>query len=369
MRLSEFIRSHINEIVREWEEFAKTLSAGVVLPRWVLRDHAPAILTYIADDMEVPQAPTHEEAKSKGEMPSGPIERVAAVHVSLRIESGFDLVQIMAEYRALRACVLRLWRRSYPDEFASGAAEVTRFAEAIDQNIAEVVPYYVERETQYRDRFLGILGHDLRNPIGSITMGASLLAADRLNEKQLAIVSRILNSARRLDRMVGDILDFSRGRLGSPMPIAAAESNFGTIVQEVVTEVQTANPAFIVRCASGGNLDGSWDVDRLKQVVSNLLLNAIQHGTGKEVSATASGDENLVVLEVHNEGPPIPPELQATMFDPLVQGRTNEPDRSGLGLGLFIVNEIVSAHHGTIDVTSLEAGGTTFTVRLPRQFS
>src|SRR6266853_1669943 len=150
-------------------------------------------------------------SESKGEQPSGPIEHTAAVHVSLRIESGFDLVQIMAEYRALRSCVLRMWRQSYPDSFGGGAAEITRFAEAIDQNVAEAVPYYQERESQYRDRFLGILGHDLRTPINAITLGAYLLAQNGLNEKQRGTVSRILNSARRLSRMVSDLLDFSRG--------------------------------------------------------------------------------------------------------------------------------------------------------------
>ena len=131
MRLSEFIRANVDQIVHEWEEFAKTLSAGTALPRWLLRDHAPAIVKYIADDMEVPQAPAEEEAKSKGEQPSGPIKHIATVHVSLRIESGFDLVQIMAEYRALRSCVLRMWRQSCPDSFAGGAEEITRFAEAV----------------------------------------------------------------------------------------------------------------------------------------------------------------------------------------------------------------------------------------------
>ena len=103
MHLSEFIRANVDQIVHEWEEFAKTLRADTALPRWILRDHAPAIVKYIADNMEVPQAPVEEEAKSKDERPSGPIEHAAAVHVSLRIESGFDLVQIMAEYRALRS--------------------------------------------------------------------------------------------------------------------------------------------------------------------------------------------------------------------------------------------------------------------------
>ncbi len=370
MRLPEFIRANVDQIVHEWEEFAKTLSAGTVLPRWILRDHAPAILKYIADDMDVPQAPVEEEAKSKGEQPSGPIEHAVAVHVNLRIESGFDLVQIMAEYRALRSCVLRLWRQSYPDSFAGGAAEITRFAEAIDQNIAEAVPYYQERETQYRDRFLGILGHDLRNPINAITLGgAYLLTSNGLNEKQRGTLSQILNSARRLNRMVSDLLDFSRGRLGSPMPIAATAANLGQLVNEVVNEVRTANPQFIVDFDSNGDLEGYWDVERLKQVVSNLLLNAIYHGTSKGIRVTATGEETSVVLAVQNEGPPIPAETQATMFDPLVQGKTPDPTRVGLGLGLFIVNEIVAAHHGTIVVTSTEDAGTTFSVRLPRRLA
>ena len=369
MHLSEFIRANVDKIVHEWEEFAKTLSAGKALPRWILRDHAPAIVKYIADDMEMPQAPVEEEAKSKGDGPTGPIDHVAAVHVNLRIESGFDLVQIMAEYRALRSCVLRLWRQRYPESFADGAEEITRFAEAIDQNVAEAVPYYEERETQYRDRFLGILGHDLRGPINAITVGASLLATNGLNEKQLGTVSRISNSVRRLNRMVSDLLDFSRGRLGDPMPIAAAAANLGQLVNEVVDEVQTANPLSIVDFDSSGDLEGYWDVERLKQVVSNLLLNAIQHGTGKEVRVTATGEEDSVVIAVRNEGPPIPKALQATMFDPLVQGKTTDPARVGLGLGLFIVNEIVAAHHGTIAVTSTQKHGTKFTVRLPRRLS
>jgi signal transduction histidine kinase len=272
----------------------------------------------------------------------------------------------MAEYRALRSCVLRMWRQSYPDSFAGGAEEITRFAEAIDRNVAEAVPYYQERESQYRDRFVGILGHDLRNPLNAITLGTSVLAEDGLTQKQREMVARILNSARRLNRMVGDLLDFSRGRLGSPMPIAATEANLGQLVREIVNEVQTASPQFTICFESNGDLEGRWDVERLKQVASNLLLNAIQHGTGKEIEVTVTGEENSVVLAVQNQGPPIPQELQVTMFDPLVQSKTPDPTRSGLGLGLFIVNEIVAAHHGTIVVTSTQDSGTTFSVRLPR---
>ena len=148
----------------------------------------------------------------------------------------------------------------------------------------------------------------------------------------------------------------------------STEANLGQLVSEVVNEVQTANPQFIINFDSNGALEGQWDVERLKQVASNLLLNAIQHGTGKEIKVTVTGEENSVVLAVQNEGPPIPKELQATMFDPLVQGKQPDPTRSGLGLGLFIVNEIVAAHHGTIEVTSTQESGTIFSVRLLRRW-
>jgi signal transduction histidine kinase len=365
MRLSELIRADSERIIREWEEFAMALGAGVGLPRWVLRVHASAILQFIAQDIETPGLADKQEVKGEGS--PGPLEHVAAAHVNLRIESGFDLVQIMAEYRALRACVLRLWRESDPDGFAKGAEEITRFTEAIDQAVAETVPIYEQREAQYRDRFLGILGHDLRNPLNSISLSATSLAgAKELNEKQVGAVSRILRSVRRLDNMVNDLLDFARGRLGSPMAINPVETNLGTLVREVADEVQSANPGFSVDVAANGDLSGNWDTERLKQLLSNLLLNAIQHGMGKNIAVTAKGDENLVLLEVCNEGSPIPKELLGTMFDPLVHGVSSDQKRTGLGLGLFIVNEIISAHSGTIAVTSSQEAGTIFSVRLPR---
>jgi len=365
MRISELIRADTERIIREWEEFAKTLSAGVGLPRWLLRVHASAILQSIAQDIEMPKFPVTQEAKGEGS--PGPLERVTAAHVNLRIESGFDLVQIMAEYRALRACVLRLWRESDPDGFAKGAEEIATFTEAIDHAVAETVPIYEQREAQYRDRFLGILGHDLRNPLNSISLSATSLAgAKELNEKQLGAVSRILSSVRRMDHMVSDILDFARGRLGSPMPITPAAANLGTLVREVADEVQSTNPGFSLDVDTNGDLSGDWDTERLKQLLSNLLLNAIQHGNGKNVAVTVRSDENSVLLEVCNEGPPIPKELLGTMFDPLVHGRSSDQNSAGLGLGLFIVNEIVSAHKGTIAVTSSQDVGTTFSVRLPR---
>ena len=367
MRLSEFIRTDTERIVREWEEFAKTLPAEADLPRWFLRVHIATILQSIAEDIERPELGFEQQAKGNDEGTPGPIEHVAAAHVDLRIESGFDLVQIMAEYRALRACVLRLWRAKDPHGFAQGAEEITRLSEAVDRAVAETVPAYERREAQYRDRFLAMLGHDLRNPLNSILLSAlSLAAAEGLNEKQLGTASRIVSSAQRLNRMVSDILDFARGRLGSPMPITRVRANLGILAREVADEVRSANPEFLVDVQTQGNLDGDWDSERVKQLLSNLLTNAVQHGAEKNVGLSVKGEEDLVLLEVHNEGPPIRKELLGTMFDPLVQGRSSTQNPTGLGLGLFIVKEIASAHKGTVSVTSSEDSGTTFSVSLPR---
>ncbi len=148
MRLSEFIRTDTERIVRDWEEFTKTVGSEADLPRWSLRVHIAAILQSIAEDIERPELPFERQAKGKGEGTPGPIEHVAAAHVDLRIESGFDLVQIMAEYRALRACVLRLWRETDPDGFLHGGEEITRFGDAVDRAVAETVPAYEQRDAR-----------------------------------------------------------------------------------------------------------------------------------------------------------------------------------------------------------------------------
>jgi len=369
MRLSEFIKFNADQILSEWEEFAKSISRDASLPRWILRDHAAAIIKLIVEEMDNSPPLTGQELACASEGAPGPLQHVAAAHVRLRIDSGFDLAQIIDEYCALRACVLRLWRERDPESFNIGASEITRFAQVIDENVMAAVSYYKERESQYRDRFLGILGHDLRNPINAIVLGTTSLADQGLSEQQLQTMARIVRSARRLTGMVNDILDFARGRLGSPMPIAIAAANLGVVVREVVEEVQSANPGCRIDFEADGDLSGDWDVDRLKQAVSNLLMNAIQHGSGEQVTVRAKSDYTFVRLDVHNTGPAIQDELLATMFDPLVRGSSPNQDKMGLGLGLFIVNEIVSAHKGTIVVTSSEQAGTTFVMRLPRRSS
>jgi signal transduction histidine kinase len=364
MKLTDFIRTNSERILQQWEEFARRLSDSN-LPRWILRDHAPVILKFIADRMQGPSQPIEQRLTAVVEGGENPVHSVTEAHIQIRIDSGFDLAQITSEYCALRACVTDLWRKSDSKGFADGATEIVRFSEVVDENITAAVSHYKDRESRYRDQFIGILGHDLRNPINAITLNTALLTKQDPSEEQLKIAARILKSARELTRMSSDLLDFARGRLGSSMPINPVSTDIGVVVRDVVTELQAANPGSRIEFDSSGDLKGDWDVDRLKQLVSNLLLNAIQHGAGKDVRVAVEDEGSRVALRFHNQGPSIPDTLIATMFDPLIRGR-NTTDSSGIGLGLFIVDQIVTAHKGTIAVTSSEDSGTTFVVRLPR---
>jgi signal transduction histidine kinase len=366
MHLAEFIRANIEPIAREWEEFAKTCTpAAIGMTRSGLLDDVTRILRAVAEDMEQPQTPAEQAAKGRSQGSTGPLGSAASSHVSLRIDSRFDLVQIVSEYRAMRASVLRLWARSLPNGLNEETSAAIRFDEAIDESIAEIVPAYLQRESQFRDRFFGMLGHDLRTPINAIHLSATaLIGGGGLKENEVRMALRIVNSCRHLDRMVRDILDFTRGRFGELMHVKRSPADLGVILHDIVEEIQSANPNVVIDLAARGDLRGEWDGERLSQLISNLVTNAIQHGNARYVRVTADNENDHVLIEVHNEGPPIPQNLLATIFNPLGQERRLNQGRAGLGLGLFICEEIVKAHGGTISATSSRDAGTTFAMRL-----
>jgi signal transduction histidine kinase len=366
MQLSEFILTNIEPIAREWEEFAKTCTpAAIGMTRSAILDDVTQILEAVANDMEQPQTPAEQDAKGMGQRLSDSLGRVAASHVGLRIDSRFDLAQIVSEYRAMRASVLRLWSSSRREGLSDETMAVIRFDEAIDQSIAEIVPTYLRREAQYRDRFFGMLGHDLRGPINVIHLCAEILIKNGEHSRdERRHARRISKSCDRLDRMVKDILDFTRGRFGEPMHITRVPADLGTILRDIIDEVQCANPEVAIDFATGGDLTGEWDSERLSQLLWNLVANAIQHGGAKQVGVRVENENDRVVIEVHNEGLPIPQDVMTNIFNPLGRERYSEPHRAGLGLGLFICKEIVTAHGGTITATSAMDAGTTFAVRL-----
>ena len=222
------------------------------------------------------------------------------------------------------------------------------------------------RVEQAREQFIGILGHDLRNPLAAILMAVEVL--DDLPEPHSAVVARVARSAHRIEAMIRDLLDFARGRLAGGIPVAPRPCDLQALCDEVVEEMQQAHPDRAIRFEAAGDLRGEWDADRIEQVISNLVGNAIAHGTGLvRVTGRDEGDE--VVTTVHNQGPAIPAEAISTLFEPYARPAEDAdgPRSKGLGLGLYIASEIVHAHGGTISVTSRSGEGTTFTIRWPRR--
>jgi signal transduction histidine kinase len=222
------------------------------------------------------------------------------------------------------------------------------------------------RTDLFRDQFIGILSHDLRTPLSAIAAGlvALEMTATKPETREL-IVSRMSNSAKRMERMIRDLLDLTRARLGGSIPLNRQKADLRQICEAVMEEVQTTSPESVLRLEMSDSLIGDWDRDRLAQVISNLLGNAIQHGGGTPITLTVQEEGDEVTVAVHNGGEPIPPAAIPQIFEPLSRGRV-EDATSSIGLGLFIARAVVSAHGGDIRVTSSRAAGTTFKITLPR---
>ena len=218
-----------------------------------------------------------------------------------------------------------------------------------------------KRLEQARDRFVSILGHDLRNPLSSVAMAAEvLLHADDIPTKHHKQLERIARAAARMSRMITDLIDFAR-TLGDGMPLKRKPVHFGETCQRILEEVEQAHPGARIELTTDGDLRGEWDADRLAQAIANLLGNAVQHGS-PPVRVTLHGTDDHVRMDVANGGPPIATEAIESLFEPF--SHTSATD--GLGLGLFIVSEIVKAHGGSIEVQSGADHGTVFTSRWPK---
>jgi signal transduction histidine kinase len=385
VRLADFILSDTEAILAEWEAFARGVwpdDAGADVA--TLRDHAEDILRAAARDMQADQSAAEQSDKSEGKgrdsAASARLDRASNQHGLGRVESGFDLPSVVAEYRALRASVVRLWRDTGTNPDQHDLDDLTRFNESIDQSLGRAARAYTNRVDQSRQTFLAILGHDLRTPLYAMRMASAVLLREgRIDAGSAEMVSVLDASAKTMNDMVRDLLDFATTGLGGRMPVSPAPADLGRICRDVAGEVRTAHPDCTVDVRAGGDLAGEWDAARLRQAVANLVGNAVKHGDGAcrvDVSAAAAdGDDHGpaagVTIAVHNGGPPIPPDLIPTIFEPLVRdGSRESPARrqvGSIGLGLYIARAIVAAHGGTVDVTSSAAAGTSFTLRLPRR--
>ncbi len=221
----------------------------------------------------------------------------------------------------------------------------------------------------FRERLMGIVGHDLRNPINSIVMASGLLIArGNLGDADARLVNRIVTSGQRMARMVAHLLDFTQARLGGGFNLALEETDLAAVCVDIAEELRISSSADVSLDVSG-DLVGRWDADRLAEVISNLVGNAIDHrAPGTPVTIRARGESGFVVIEVINQGAAIAPELLPVIFEAFRRARESVSTSAKvehMGLGLYITAEIVRAHGGSIRAQSSD-GVTTFTVRLPR---
>ncbi len=374
MKLADYIATHKNAILAEWTDFAKTLgplsSEDNIA---VLEDHAVGMLDAIVADLRTSESERQREEKGKGQAPKigGGAKTAAEVHGSGRAKSGFSIVEMISEYRALRASVIRLWMKETGIFTSQDSEDRRRFNEAIDQALSEATQQYTQDMDRAMDMFVAILGHDLRVPLDASLMASQFLLDKQIHEEPvLSMLNVIARSNKRMAQMVSDLLDFTRGLTADGIPITPGDMDIGLVARDAVDELAVAEPDRVFRCITAGDLRGSWDAARLGQMLSNLLGNAVQHGEPKSpISLTVDGKGADVVLRVHGEGAPIPEDELPLLFSPfkrLQEGRSEAGGGGHLGLGLFIAERITHAHGGTIEVRSTEKEGTTFTVRLPR---
>ena len=228
----------------------------------------------------------------------------------------------------------------------------------------------LEETLRLAETFMAAVGHDLKTPLNAIALGTELILSNPDSAGNKRTAERIRSSSRRMQRMIDDLFDLARARLGSGIPIELSSVDLAATLKRVVAEVETANPGVVVTFDVADDVDavGEWDGDRVAQILTNLLSNAIRHGAKGgpiEVGLVADGADELV-LTVHNLGQ-VAPEVLPHLFMPF-RSRTDYRARAeGLGLGLFIVERIVDAHGGEIGVVSDATNGTTFRVRLPRR--
>lgn len=241
-------------------------------------------------------------------------------------------------------------------ELAQEAAAAQKRAEERERRSFE--------SARFREMFIGILGHDLRNPLTAIGIAAGgLLRRGRLDGQDAEAAARILRTGERINRMIGQLLDVTRARLGGGLSLEAVMGDLGDVCRVVVEEF----PSDLIRLELGEDLTGVWDLDRLAELLSNIAGNALEHAAPDTVVVVrARGESTDVVVEISNQGAPIPADVLPFIFEPFRRAKGRERSKNGnLGLGLYIASQVVSAHGGTLEARSAE-GTTTFSMRLPR---
>lgn len=291
-RIAVFVRARIAPIAEAWEqEVVRDIPCLRRLERGVLLNHFPEFLAALAAWVEGRQ----EEAQVGFEL-------LAKGHAVQRLAHGIDLATLSSEYAVLRRILFR--ELAGESEPFSVDASVVRLSEGMDLAVREAIRRYAEERDVILDRFLSILGHDLRNPLNAITLGATQIGetpcGERLHELAAAVIER---GSRRMNRMIGDLLAFAHARMGAGIPVTPVPCDMGKVCQQVVGELRVANPKRLLRLDVRGDVEGRWDPHRVAQALSNLVGNALEHGQDPvEVLVYEEQDRQSVVTVVRNRG-------------------------------------------------------------------
>ncbi|MEN1939705.1 sensor histidine kinase [Luteimonas sp. MJ246] len=367
--LADFIEHRADAIVDEAITFARSVDAGTSLGVDELRDHLPQVLAAIAADLRRRQTRAEEIDKSQGRAPTdrGAARSAAATHALHRAHSGFSISELVAEYRAMRAAVLRAWAEA-PEEVPAVPGEITRFNEAIDEAIAESVKYYADEVERWRNIFLGVLGHDLRSPLTAIMMASEHIARLAVDVPIAKAAQRLISSGESMRQLLDRLLAYNRSQMGLGFEVQRQEVDLVQACQEEIQLLQASMPGVVIDFDAPPALRGMFDAGSIREILTNLVINARKYGTDGGGILVALRDHGAdAELRVNNAGEPIPQATLDVMFEPLRRGGLShgESERASLGLGLFIVSQIVKAHAGTIRAAAAD-GQTCFTVQLPK---
>lgn len=372
MKLSTFINNNMQEILTEWDLFAGIQEPQRPRIKDDIRDHAKQILHAIALDIDTQQSSDEQRDKSRGMSSDKLAASGASIHGTARQNDGFTLLQLTAEYRALRATVQRLWFALGNELTAAHSADLIRFNEAIDQALSESVATYSAQATRAKDTFLAILGHDLRGPLATVALSSSFLSQPGIKSETVASTAlRIQRSASLMNSMVNDLLEYARAELGGEMPMTFVSVDMLSICEAALADASALHPGCSFLMDAAEPAIGSFDQVRLQQVLTNLLNNAAQYrGDDKPVTMAMTSTAESVTIAIQNSGAVIPQDAIEAIFNPMVQlavtGEQNNRASTSLGLGLYIAKKITAAHDGVISVISNKATGTTFTIVIPR---
>lgn len=371
MTLSDFIRSAKAEIVAHAVEFAQTLPAlsNRAIDVGILSNHLPHVLTAIALDLEQPQTRQQSIAKSEGLAPQTADETAAQTHGRLRAEVGLSVAQVVAEYRVLRAVVVRLWSETGRLGDATAMADLIRFNEAIDQAIAESVAFHVTEVERWRNTLLAVIGHDLRTPLGTVTVATEALVRLAGDGPLAAHAGLLQRGGARLTALLDSLLEYNNVRLGNGMTLRPAEVDLDQAIKAEVELLKSALPEALIAYESCGPLTGCFDENRIREALANLVSNAAQYRVpGTPIDIRATSEDGVVALCVSNQGAAIAPEVLESYFEPLRRREVTErhAPRRNLGIGLFIVREIARAHGGTVSAEA-SGGKVSFVIQLPRE--